>query len=126
MRATRDSYRNEPMPEQRTWLVCECHLNEPEYRALVRGLIPQSQDDRWLVFEEDGWLYLHRSWTGHCIYALRLESRGDGWVVTEVWGNGDPEQYAATNEAHEVRRLDRLLNVIIDENTQTHSEGDEP
>ncbi len=124
MRATRDSHRNEPMPERRAGLDYRRRFPAEERAALRAGFVPRSQDDRWFVFEEDDWLYLHRSWTGHCIYALRLAGVEDGCEVLEAWVNRDPEQYGGTSESHDVAQLDRLLDRIIEHHTDPDDEGD--
>ena len=104
------------MPEQRAQLDFERRLNEPEYRALIQGVIPRSQEDRWFAFEVDDWFSLCRSWTGHCIYRVRLEDNGDGWRIAGAWVNRDPDQYASDDDRADALMLDRLLNLIIDSN----------
>ena len=116
MRATPGNYTHKPMPEQRAQLDFERRLNEPEYRALIQGVIPRSQEDRWFAFEVDDWFSLCRSWTGHCIYRVRLEDNGDGWRIAEAWVNRDPDQYASDDDRADALMLDRLLNLIIDSN----------
>ncbi len=124
MKARAESFRTSPMPRRRERLAYERSLSERECRALVQGLIPRSQEDRWFAYEEGGGLSLHRSWTGFCIYRLRLERRGDEWIVAEAWVNRDAEQHASSEPAHDASRLDRLPDRIIDENTRRASEGD--
>ena len=49
-------------------------------------------DDKWFFYLEKDWLYIHRSWTGFCIFQVRLERFEDGYQIAEAWVNDDPEQ----------------------------------
>lgn len=116
MRATPGNYPHKPLPEQRAQLDLDRTFGEPEYHALIQGVIPRSQEDRWFAFEEDDWFSLHRSWTGHCIFRVRLEEVGDGWRIAEAWVNRDPDQYASDDDETDAKMLGRLLNGIIEDN----------
>jgi hypothetical protein len=104
MRATKDSWRTNPMPEQREQLRLSQHFSAEEYERLAQGSIPESQDDRWFVYvDDDHVVHLHRSWSGDCVYEVELSPAGDGYDVVAAWVNRDPEQ---TNTDPE---LDRVL-----------------
>ncbi len=117
MRATPCNYPHKPMPDRRAELHLHRVLTERQYRALIQGLIPRSQQDKWFAFEDDGWFAMHRSWTGHCIYRVRLEEEGDGWRVAEAWVNRDPDQYASDDDPIDAGMLGRLLDMIIEHNS---------
>lgn len=123
MRATPDNYPHRPMPERRARLEYTRRLTPREYWALIQGVIPRSQDDRWFAFEVDEWFSLHRSATGNCIYRVRLTRSGEGWEIAEAWANRDPEEYAPEDDAADVAMLDSLLDGIIEVNL-TRGEGD--
>ena len=55
-----------------------------------------------------GWLLFHRSWTGVCIYGLRLERSPDGVVISDSWVSRDPSQYKGTDVEYD-RKLVRFL-----------------
>jgi hypothetical protein len=58
----------------------------------------------------DGWVTLHRSWTGNCIYAFQLAgSQAGGARVIESWVNADKEQY---NVAEDYDHQTMLSNII--------------
>jgi 8-oxo-dGTP diphosphatase len=71
-------------------------------------------EDRWLIFYEAPWLYLHRSWTGFCIYKVRFQPSGDGMSAVETVVNRDPSQYSETDGAKDVDFLGRLLERLIE------------
>jgi hypothetical protein len=56
----------------------------------------------------DGWLLFYRSWTGFCIYGLRLDTTLEGTQIRESWVNRDREQYGCT-DIDDGRKLDRHL-----------------
>lgn len=107
---TRADWEIEPLPDRCARLDFQRNFSETEYARLTQGLIPQQMEDKWFIFFEDNTLYFHRSWTGICIYVLRLEPSAGGWRVIEVLVNRDPDQYTETNEAYDIA----LLNYLID------------
>ena len=90
--ATRSDWKIQPMPELKTQLQVEEIFTQEEYKYLTWGFIPVSMDDKWFFFLENDWLYIHRSWTGFCIFEVRLERFLDGYEIAEAWVNEDPEQ----------------------------------
>jgi hypothetical protein len=70
-------------------------------------------EDKWFIFVEDDWIYLHRSWTGFCIYAAKLEQRGDAHEIVEAWVNREPEQYESVDNGHDRRRLVELIDGLV-------------
>src|SRR5450759_5210923 len=96
--ATRDSWQNKPMPEARARLAYERRFTAQEHRRVALGIVPRNTDDKWLIFLDGDWLTLHRSWTGVCIYAVRLARVEEGSEVVEAWANRAPEEYTRTDE----------------------------
>jgi len=112
--ATRSSWKTEPLPESRERLPYDRRFDAARHERLLRGLVPEQMEDKWFIFHEEGWLYFHRSWTGRCMYAVRLRAESDGGsAVDEAWVNRAPEQYANTDADYDTRLLaflvDRLL-----------------
>jgi hypothetical protein len=110
MKATKDSWKTTPMPEEREQLEVTRHYSAEEYERLSQGLIPKSQDDRWFVWVgDDHVVHVHRSWTGNELYRFKLVPAGDGYDIAEAWANRDPEQAA---DPH----LDRsIVPAVLDE-----------
>jgi hypothetical protein len=109
-KATRDSWMRIPMPEAKMQLEVDRTFSQEECECLQRGRIPQDMDDRWFIYFEDDWLFLHRSWTGHGIYQIRLEPSKEGCKIAEVWANGDPSQFRPGTPEENNRLLSGLLN----------------
>ena len=112
-RATRDSWRTEPLPEARARLAIDRAYSAEEFARIAQGFVPASTDDRWFICLDDDWLAIHRSWTGHCIYRVRFARHGDRYRIAEAWANRDPEQYRRTDDAADVADLLRLIEVFL-------------
>jgi hypothetical protein len=101
------------MPEARAQVPYTRTFDAAEYVRLQRGLIPEQMEDKWFILFEEPWLFLHRSWTGLCIYAVMLRTEGDGTVVEKAWVNRAPGEYRETDAADDAKMLaflvDRLL-----------------
>jgi hypothetical protein len=88
--ATRESWhRLLPIGERKERLPIKRTFTTAEYDSIAFGLIPLDMDDKWFIFLENDWLYFHRSWTGKCVYQLRLERTGDLFTTAETWINLD-------------------------------------
>jgi hypothetical protein len=111
--ATRGAWKTRPLPTARAALSYSRTFDRVEHDRLERGLVPDQMEDKWFIFLEEPWLFFHRSWTGTCIYALRLRADGDGFAVEEAWVNRAPEEYRETDDAYDTKVLaflvDRLL-----------------
>ena len=109
--ATRQSWPNvKPLPQQRTQLSLERAFTENEYELIRHGVIPEAMEDKWFIFLEDDVLYFHRSWTGFCLYQVRIKKDGGQYRVVEALVNRDSNQYSATDDHYDAN----LLNFLID------------
>lgn len=97
-KATRSDWKIQPMPELKTQLQVEEVFTKEEYEYLSWGLIPKRMEDKWFIYLEDNWLYFNRSWSGFCIFKVRLEKFEDGYQIAEAWVNSDPDQQLTYGE----------------------------
>ena len=67
-------------------------------------------DDSWFIYSEDGWIYFHRSWTGVCIFALKLDGSPVGVRTVNSWMNRDVSQYSGTD----IETNKQMLSALID------------
>jgi hypothetical protein len=112
MAATRDDWKVIPLPTARKNIPFDGHYTAEEFEWIKEGTIPSSMDDRWFAFYEKPWLYLHRGWTGHCVYQVRFEPIQDEFRVSEVLVNRDPDQYPRTDDTHDAALLSKLLSQL--------------
>jgi hypothetical protein len=107
-RANITSWKTLPPPEQREPLAFAAEFTDAEMDLLVFGVIPKEMEDKWFICLHQGWLLFHRSWTGACIYGLRLEAMRGGARVADSWVSRDPAQYKGTSVEYD-RKLVRFL-----------------
>ena len=66
--ATKSSWKTLDAPVKRQPLGYEQLFTNVDAERLQEGLVPQVMEDKWFVYFENDWLYLHRSWTGSLVY----------------------------------------------------------
>ena len=76
---------------------------------MMLGHLPRDMDDEWFIFFSDGWLYFHRSWTGACIYGVRLDGSPTGVRVADAWASRDTDQYRSPGLDADVTRVQQLI-----------------
>ncbi|MGB3511189.1 MAG: hypothetical protein WBA93_18525 [Microcoleaceae cyanobacterium] len=91
--------------------VIEEIYTKAELERITMGLIPQSMDDKWFIFYEEPWLYLHRSWTGLCIFKVCFEVVDEYAAVTEAWVNREPGERCGNMDIVEEKFL---LEILLD------------
>jgi hypothetical protein len=59
-------------------------FSDTQFALISMGAIPEEMEDRWFCFFEDPDLFIHRSWSGRCIYKVRFARVGNEHVVDEA------------------------------------------
>ena len=88
-------------------------FSAPDFERIKRGLIPISMEDKWFMFFEAGTLFLHRSWTGHCIYQINIKEQNNKWVSTSALVNRNPEEYNQSDDNYDVKLLRYLIDCLL-------------
>ena len=99
------------MPERQDLFLIEKELTEEQMRRLSLGHIPHSMEDKWFYYMEGNKLFIHRSWTGFCIYTVELSPDG----CHEVTVNRDPQQYSCQEIGEDEKNLSALLDAFTDQ-----------
>jgi hypothetical protein len=107
--ASRNDWKTTPLPAQRQAINLDRTYAAAEFTRLQQGHVPLDMDDRWFVFYEEPWLYLHRSWTGFCVYQVRFEPTTDEVRCAESLVNRESRQYRMTDDDRDVLFLKFLL-----------------
>ena len=107
--ATRTSWKTLPIPNQREHFPLPLHFSDAEGERLRLGHVPKDMDDKWFIFFEDGWLYFHRSWTGHCIYGVQLDGSPSGVRVVDAWASREREEYNSPGLDTDIRMVQQLI-----------------
>ena len=95
-------------------LHAEWVFSEEEFSRIRDGVIPTSMEKKWFIYFEDDHLNFHRSWTGICIYRMGLKKTPEGYKVTEILVNHDPEEYLAYDDEIELKILKTLINMLLE------------
>jgi hypothetical protein len=110
-RATRQSWPSlKPLPAKRSRLSLQRAYTEQEYERIRLGFIPERMEDKWFIFAEHNTLYIHRSWTGYCIYQLTLIKEDTKYAVSEAFANRDETQYSGGENPYD----EKLVMFLID------------
>lgn len=83
MAVTRDSWKCTPFVSG-TPVPYRTSYSTGEMERIRAGLLPEAMEDKWFVFFEAPYLYLHRSWTGDPAYRVELAEDADGGRVVEA------------------------------------------
>jgi hypothetical protein len=113
MKATGSSWQTKEMPEKRSLLEFKQHFSRAQFERLSLGKVPECMEDKWFIFFEEPCLFFHRSWTGDCIFQLRLRSDEHGYIVAEAWVNRNSQQFNSGGPASEIQLLSKLVRALI-------------
>ena len=111
--ATRSDWKTTPLPALHSTIALDRRLSDADMRRLRFGIIPQQMEDKWFAFLEGNELFLHRSWTGYCVYVLHLVKRANGMHAVAVDVNRDSEQYRGGPAAMEAAKLGGLVEHLL-------------
>jgi hypothetical protein len=112
--ATRKDWANlQPLPAKRAPLVIAREFTEQELEQIRLGFFPESMEDKWFMFLEENTLYIHRSWTGNCIYQLRFLRENTKYVIRDACVNRDQTQYAGSNDDYDAKLLLFLIDHLL-------------
>jgi 8-oxo-dGTP diphosphatase len=107
--ATRYDWKTEDMPAITATLSVRSRFSPDEMARIMHGFTPRAMEHKWFIYYQDDKLYIHRSWTGYCIYIVSFQHDSEGYYIERVIANRDPEQHTETNNAADAKKL---LNVI--------------
>jgi hypothetical protein len=70
-------------------------------------------EDKWFIYFEDDWLFLHRSWTGHLIFWLEFKKNGESVSVVDSWVNRVPDQYLSDDVEYDRQMVRFLIDALL-------------
>jgi len=90
-------------------LETELHLAEKQFARVRFGFIPEEMEDRWFVYFADERLHFHRSWTGFKIFEARVDKAQEGYAISEILVEHDPEFNSSVDDDDDDRLFRSLL-----------------
>lgn len=111
-----------PMLAPRLMAALPCRVwDEAGWAGIRRGLLSRGMDDRWNALTEGTDVYLHRSWTGYCIYhAAFTRLPGGRYGIEAAWVESDPERYRAGGAAFEALTLELTLGLLTPDSEERY------
>lgn len=101
------------MPDRVAVLPYGATFTRAEFSVISRGLVPVALDDKWLGIMDGMTLRLHRSRTGHCIYAVEFSRARGGYRVKEATVNREPAEYLHTDCGYDSRMLHFIIRALM-------------
>jgi hypothetical protein len=111
--AQADDWGTEPLPAQHATITLDRAFCSEEMERIRRGVVPQEMEDKWFIYEQNGALFFHRSWTGRCIYVVRFVAAGDQWKMVQAQVNRDPSQCEPSSDEHDALMISYLIDVLL-------------
>jgi len=110
--ATRDSWQITPIDEPKA-IVTDIHFTEEQYLKVIRGFIPSDMDERYFVYVEKDWIFIHRSWVGFGIYKAEIKKVDEGYVITEFLVERNGKKYQKTNDSNDREEFAHIITTHI-------------
>ena len=107
------------MPREKELIPLDGYYSELDVERMMKGIIPKDMDDKWFIYYRDGWLYFHRSWTGFCIFQVKLSNSKSGKQITEAWVNRDKTQYDSDGIEEDAFMLSQAIQCLILHNVES-------
>ena len=110
---TRSSWKTRPIPKRKYRIEIELSYSDAEGERIKLGYIPKNMDNKWFICFKSGWLYFYRSWTGVCIYGIRLDASANGIRVTKAWVSSENSPYRTDGPEYDAELIKRLISILL-------------
>ncbi|WP_199485647.1 hypothetical protein [Absiella sp. AM29-15] len=110
----KDDWKTLEIPTQFETFFLERTLTKKDLAYIKEGHRPEEMEDKWFMYCENNKLFIHRSWTGYCIYIVELSDNGKLKTIV----NRDPQQYKETDIEQDKLQLYILINRLVKQNEE--------
>ena len=101
------------LPERHIVVPLSLGYSKEEMQRIKQGFVPSEMEQKWFIYYDNGILWLHRSWTGFCIYRIHIAPAGDGFCVTFAEINRDKDQYLQADDDYDRKLIAYLIDLIL-------------
>ena len=101
------------MPKSHATIRVSRRFSGREIEKIKLGFRPYDMDEKWFIFYEEDRLYIHRSWTGYCIYVVHFEKQGRDHVACEIDVNRDPTQNGVKDDSYDAQMAFWVIDFIL-------------
>lgn len=112
-KAQKSDWETKPMPKENVAVFLQHEFSLDDYEKLQYGFIPKQQEDKWFIYFEDNKIYCHRSWTGFCVYIVKLEVAQRKSKIVKITINRDRDQYSEKDNDWDCRFVVYLINLLL-------------
>jgi len=77
MNAEVTSWKRKPFTEGVS-IPFHLEIQKGQIDHINKGLIPQEMEDKWFIYYEEPYLFLHRGWTGQPVYRVNFVESDTG------------------------------------------------
>lgn len=107
-RATKETWKNIPIDNPKQ-IEIDLFFTDNQFSQLTQGFIPQQMEDKWFIYYDNEWLYIHRSWTGYGIYKAQLHQTTNGFSIQAFWAERNPEKHNYEYDQTDIEQFTRLI-----------------
>jgi len=111
-RALKLTERPKPMP-----LLPTATWTDEQWSRIRLGYEAQDMDERWDAIVEDDVLFLHRSWTGHCVYELTFTRTQAGHRISSGKVESS-DRYNSPGPEYDAVLAEMVIGTILNERSQ--------
>lgn len=113
--AEKSDWTAKEMPEKHTTIQLNVGFKEEEMEQIKMGFIPEEMEEKWFIYyvQDENKLYLHRSWTGFCIYIVKFEKIEGGYAAVNAVVNRDSSQYTCENDEQDKDTCLMVIGAIL-------------
>lgn len=105
--------KHEKMPAQSVVRPFEKTFSGLDACLVRRGFIPQEMEDKWFIHRHGDEMHFRRSWTGHLVFAVRIQDAPGAVAFDQVTINRHPEQYRSDDVEQDLATLNWLIDQLL-------------
>lgn len=110
--ATSKSWKTQPLPDQNEIIDYNRTFTNDELLKIKYGFIPQGMENKWFIYFRKNVLYMHRSWSGHCIFQLTFFANS----VIETKVNRKKDEYNSLSVENDIDTINQVINSSLIKN----------
>lgn len=117
-----DWHRLKTIPSQSS-VIKSCYVfTDEQMQSIRQGFLPQCMNDKWFVYAaSETKVFMHRSWTGHCIYELDFLQRDGEWCLDTITVNNNPAEYKKPDDVQvEFDVIDLIRGLLLSPRPAIH------
>lgn len=102
-------HHSKPMPYSNVELKCNRFYTHKEIDKINFGFTPRIMEERWYIYRDGEWIYLHRSWTGFTMFKAHFTPTENGELLDKIIVSRDKSQYSSLDDESDKTLALRLI-----------------